>query len=508
MWIDDRKVWFRFQESQKDPASLQMLLNRMSVEMNTRIRCTAPLRSDHRTQSTVGHVARSLDKKQPDQSPTQMNSRPQSHRCWICKTSTHWVDQCRKLLEKTPQERWKYMKDNHACFSCLKRASKDHNMSTCKRRKQCPEVKNGERCKFYHHPLLHTEDEVTCSTNDNGVGVASVSSTGALLPLVIVELHGDQGKRWKGNLLLDSGSQISLIRQDLASEMQLSGVPTTITISKIGGEEESLQTQQYRVPIRELNSTNRPFLITAVGIPCISENIAVNIEELVRKFDIQPGDLNRGNGAVDLLVGIDHARLHTGEVREAGRCTARKSPVGWVIFGTTPNDAVHGHAVPHVKLAGPVDLTEFWTVETEGIQSEACYCKETGMSHQKAVEEQLIRSSARKVGKQWEIAYPWNKDPELLPDNKIQAEKVLHSTEKRLERNPEYAEAYDKQIKEMEEMGFCKKLSAQTMKEYEGPVHYISHHGVLRPEKKSTPIRIVFNSSASYHGHCLNSYWM
>ena len=38
-------------------------------------------------------------------------------------------------------------------------------------------------------------------------------------------------------------------------------------------------------------------------------------------------------------------------------------------------------------------------------------------------------------------------------------------------------------------------------------MHYIAHHEVLRPEKKSTPVRIVFNSSASYQGHKLNDYW-
>ena len=38
-------------------------------------------------------------------------------------------------------------------------------------------------------------------------------------------------------------------------------------------------------------------------------------------------------------------------------------------------------------------------------------------------------------------------------------------------------------------------------------VQYVSHHAVIRPEKKSTPVRIVFNLSANYHGHCLNGYW-
>eukprot|EP00794_Sanderia_malayensis_P018505 gene18505-20363_t len=37
---------------------------------------------------------------------------------------------------------------------------------------------------------------------------------------------------------------------------------------------------------------------------------------------------------------------------------------------------------------------------------------------------------------------------------------------------------------------------------------YIPHHAFLRPEKKSTPIRIVFNSSSAYQSHQLNDYCM
>ena len=35
----------------------------------------------------------------------------------------------------------------------------------------------------------------------------------------------------------------------------------------------------------------------------------------------------------------------------------------------------------------------------------------------------------------------------------------------------------------------------------------MSHHAVLRPEKKSAPVRIVFNSSGTFKGHTLNEYW-
>ena len=74
-------------------------------------------------------------------------------------------------------------------------------------------------------------------------------------------------------------------------------------------------------------------------------------------------------------------------------------------------------------------------------------------------------------------------------------------------KHPENAASYDKQIKEMGEMQFARKLTPKEIEEWKGPVHYVAHHAVLRPAKKSTPVGIVFNSSASYAGHTLNDYW-
>ena len=68
--------------------------------------------------------------------------------------------------------------------------------------------------------------------------------------------------------------------------------------------------------------------------------------------------------------------------------------------------------------------------------------------------------------------------------------------------------AYNQQMIEMSKANYSRILSQRELDEYEGPVHYAAHHEVLRPEKASTPLRIVFNSSAVYQGHSLNDYWM
>ena len=106
----------------------------------------------------------------------------------------------------------------------------------------------------------------------------------------------------------------------------------------------------------------------------------------------------------------------------------------------------------------------------------------------------------------WTVSYPWIKDPIELPDNRTYALSRLISTEKRLSKNPDFARIYKEQIQNMLDRNVARKLTPQELQSYEGPIHYIAHHAVLKPESKSTPCRIVFNSSASFNGHSLNDY--
>ena len=303
---------------------------------------------------------------------------------------------------------------------------------------------------------LHGANVTNSST---ALTVSSVTdSKQAILPVILVEILGSENVKKQGNLLLDSGAQFSLIKLSEAEELGLKGKEVTITIAKVGGEEEELITNLFRVRIRSLVSRNVILTVTAVGIPCISSDITeIKLSHVAGIFGLREEEIRLRNGPIDLLVGIDHPKLHTGETREAANLIARQSPLGWVIFGATPGKHEQLNRVFSVKVHTPIDMTDFWTTETMGVAAKPCECEADSPVERR--ELKIIEDSCQKIGHQWLIPYPWKRDPKELPNNEVQAKKKLEATERRLSRTPEHAAAYDRQIMEMTEMQFARKLT-------------------------------------------------
>ena len=106
----------------------------------------------------------------------------------------------------------------------------------------------------------------------------------------------------------------------------------------------------------------------------------------------------------------------------------------------------------------------------------------------------------------WCAAYPWLKPPEQLPNNRCMALATLKAIEKRVSRNKERAQLYTGQIQDMLDRGAARVVTAEELARYDGPKYYIAHFEVMNPKSKSTPCRIVYNSSARFKGSSLNDY--
>ena len=149
------------------------------------MRATAPLRSASH-QRSISHVR------------VDESSRKIRHKCWYCKNSSHWPDQCHKFAAK----------ENHVCFSCLKPAGQEHRSDNCSRHQKCTRTENGKECTYFHHTLLlHRSTTVKVSVT------SLASQREALLPVLRVNIYGQSGFQKQGNVLLDSGAHVSLVRE-------------------------------------------------------------------------------------------------------------------------------------------------------------------------------------------------------------------------------------------------------------------------------------------------------
>ena len=202
----------------------------------------------------------------------------------------------------------------------------------------------------------------------------------ALLPVISASIGGGNGLYKHANVLLDSGAQTSLIRLETAEILGLEGKCVSVTITKVGGEEEEMTTKVFKVQVTSLVN-QKTFTVKAIGIPCISDDVVdVKTREIAECLCLKKGDIYRGKGPVDLLIGINHARMHTGETRQAGNLVARKSPLGWVVFGGTSQDVHETSRILHVKYTTPVDLSDFWTTEAMGVAITPCLCAKDKLS--------------------------------------------------------------------------------------------------------------------------------
>ena len=162
----------------------------------------------------------------------------------------------------------------------------------------------------FHPPLLHRSTAVQ-------VGVTCLSEPyEALLPVITCRIYGQNGFQKQSNTLLDSGAQISLIREETAVALGLKGNDTAVTITKVGGEEETMRTKVYKVPVSSPDNTGT-FSIKAIGIPRMSEELsAVQFKPIGKLLGLENQRICRVKGPINLVIGIDDAQMHTGQTRQ------------------------------------------------------------------------------------------------------------------------------------------------------------------------------------------------
>ena len=204
---------------------------------------------------------------------------------------------------------------------------------------------------------------------------------------------------------------------------------------------------------------------------------------------------------VDLLIGSDYYwQPITGEIRrgEDGP-VALQTRFGWVLSGpmavasqeTSVVNLITTHSLrvdmePDSLKKLDDCLHSFWNLESLGV----------------SVEEEFNNNICSKEGR-YEVSLPWREYHEPLPPNYQLAAKRLQGLHRRLRQDPSVLQEYDKIIRDQVKKGIVQIVEPHSHESGQR-LHYLPHHAVVRRDKETSKIRIVYDASARSTGPSLN----
>ena len=131
-------------------------------------------------------------------------------------------------------------------------------MDNCSRIRRCTKIENGTQCPHNHHQLLHRTSAIK-------IGVAmAINTKEAILSVLSANIISANSLFKLGNVLLDSGAQM-----ETTETLGLNRKDTYVTITKVGGEEETIKTKEYKVQLASIDNYKR-FTVKAIKIPTIT----------------------------------------------------------------------------------------------------------------------------------------------------------------------------------------------------------------------------------------------
>ncbi|XP_057297390.1 uncharacterized protein LOC130627797 [Hydractinia symbiolongicarpus] len=213
--------------------------------------------------------------------------------------------------------------------------------------------------------------------------------------------------------------------------------------------------------------------------------------------DLRLTDSNCNNRDLDDLLGADNywKFFYGSIVRGADGPVALNSMVGYIVSGRIGSrkrsrSAVLVANVLKIRAEFVEDkldnqLEKFWSFENAGIEKQPAvknFCENVKFSAQT---------------KRYEVRLLYD----VLPDNYCVSLKRLESLRHKLKNNPLLLRNYNSMLKEQPEQGIIERVTNNDCAKRQ--VHYLPHRPVLRYDKPSIKVRMVFDASSKSVGLAL-----
>jgi hypothetical protein len=197
-------------------------------------------------------------------------------------------------------------------------------------------------------------------------------------------------------------------------------------------------------------------------------------------------------GEIDLLLGGDifWEMLLDGKKKgaEPGSPIAVSTTLGWLVAGNlgapTQTAVVH-----YADCDLDARLQKFW--ELESLPQTPILTKE-----EQKCEEHFLTTTTRDETGRFIVKLPYKENELTLGPSREIAVRRLHQLEKRLGKNKEHREEYNKFMQEYLSLGHMAILHDNEVRYPIAQTYYIPHHFVLKESSTTTKFRVVFDASA------------
>ena len=439
-----------------------------------------------------------------DSSASSLVAQHQAVKCVYC-TGNHFSASCSTV--KDIKERKAILMRSGRCFNCLK---PNHRAQNCDRMKKC------RFCQRRHHqsicenksfgsqelptdvPTTQAEAINTC-TNVKNKQLILLQTARA------TAVNRDKRCSLEVRILFDSGSQRSYVTNALKTRLKLNPIKVErLNLNTFGeGRFKKQNCDVVRLCLCKPGS-NEAIPIEALSFPmiCSPPPSHVDLTKLPKLQDLNLADYSSSTShdVIDILVGSDYYwSIVTGEVMKTEMgLVAVNSKLGWLLSG--PTDSCTTEIVTHSNLVissvhpevltGPEDdklhsmLNCFWETDSYGTHPEST----VDCSHEDFL------PGLQFVDSHYQVNLPWNHDKSDLPTHYQLCYNRLRSLQNKLLHKPALMSEYQRVIQDQLDRGIIEPVVVTAQGVQAG--HYMPHHPVIREDKKTTKVRVVYDGSA------------
>lgn len=327
-----------------------------------------------------------------------------------------------------------------------------------------------------------------------------------LLATARVTVRATSGRSVTVRALLDQGSEMTFISENLVQTLRSKRFHLPVSISAVGGIHAGTFRYATNIFISPKDSGTPSFLTTAIVLKALTSYCPkrqADLSALARLTELSWADPDpTGNNPVQLVIGANlYSDILIEGVRKGnlGQPFAQNSVLGWIISGQVDGAtsgkqtrACDPHLDPalaqisaHHIIGYPSlekEIVRFWEVEE--------LPRRTVLSPQDEKYEDHFRGthSRDKTGR-YIVRLPFKTGPPIdIGKSRKGAEFLLKHLTRRLHAKPDHEKAYTEFLNEYERLGHMKP--APVNQNSGEQLVYLPHHSVLRENSATTGVRV------------------